>query len=56
MNYSTEKTFPEAVSKEKHFTNFFRNVQAASRNSSVKVNVQKWNDQDEALSEALRKT
>jgi len=43
MNYSTEKSFPEADAKERSFTIFFRQVQAALRNSSVKVNSQKFN-------------
>lgn len=44
MNYSTEKTFPEAVAKERGFTNFFRQVQAVIRVATVQHNSQKWNE------------
>ena len=33
MNYSTENSLPEAVSKERKFTEFFRTVKALIRNS-----------------------
>lgn len=56
VNYSTDKSLPEAVAKERHFTNFFRAVQAVSRNSSVKVCVQKFNQNDTQLSKVLKDT
>lgn len=55
MNYTTEKSLPEAVSKERKFTEFFRNVKAATRNQSIKDNNQKWNENDEKLSLSLQK-
>jgi cation transport regulator ChaB len=55
MNYTTEKSLPEAVNKERKFTEFFRNVKAAIRNQSIKDNDQKWNENDEKLSLALQK-
>jgi len=50
MNYTTEKSLPEAVSKERKFTEFFRNVKATTRNIQIKNTVQKWNATDEKLS------
>ena len=38
MNYSTDKSLPEAVSKERKFTEFFRTVKACIRNSSIREN------------------
>jgi cysteinyl-tRNA synthetase len=32
MSYTTEKSLPEAVSKERKFTEFFRTVKAVTRN------------------------
>jgi len=36
MNYTTEKSLPEAVNKERKFTEFFRSVKAATRNNNLK--------------------
>ena len=36
MNYTTEKSLPEAVSKERKFTEFFRTVKAKTRNIEIK--------------------
>lgn len=35
MNYSTDKTFPEAIQKERQFTEFFRSVKALTRNIEI---------------------
>jgi cysteinyl-tRNA synthetase len=53
MNYTTEKSLPEAVSKEAKFTEFFRTVKAALRNTNIGGNSQKWNAKDEELSASL---
>jgi cysteinyl-tRNA synthetase len=36
MNYTTEKSFPEAVAKERKFTEFFRTVKSSIRNIEIK--------------------
>jgi len=51
MNYSTDKSLPQAVALERKFTEFFRNVEAGIRNSTVKANNQRWNANDEKLSD-----
>lgn len=56
MNYSTDKSLPEAVSKERKFTEFFRSVKAATRNSAVKDMSQKWTPKEEELHAMLTKT
>lgn len=53
MNYQTEKSMPEAVAKERKFTEFFRSVKAITRNSNIKDSIQKWTETDEQLSAAL---
>jgi cysteinyl-tRNA synthetase len=53
MNYTTEKSLPEAVNKERKFTEFFRTVKATTRNIQIKSTSQKWNATDEQLSLAL---
>ena len=53
MNYTTEKSMPEAVAKERRFTEFFRSVKAATRISNLKETSQKWGEADFQLSEAL---
>jgi len=53
MNYTTEKSFPEAVNKERKFTEFFRTVKSTIRSIEIKNTSQKWNETDEKLSEAL---
>lgn len=55
MNYTTEKSLPEAVSKERKFTEFFRSVKALTRNLKITESEQRWNPTDEALSAALTK-
>jgi len=35
MNYTTEKSLPEAVAKERKFTEFFRTVKALTRNLKI---------------------
>lgn len=39
MNYSTEKSMPEAVEKERQFTEFFKNVKATLRQCDIKTTV-----------------
>ena len=55
MNYTTEKSLPEAVSKERKFTEFFRQVKATTRQTNLQNQIQKWNQVDEQLSQALAK-
>jgi cysteinyl-tRNA synthetase len=56
MNYTTEKSLPEAVNKERKFTEFFRQVKAATRQTTLQAQSQKWTPVDEQLSQALSKT
>jgi hypothetical protein len=49
MNYSTEKSMPEAVAKERQFSEFFKNVKAILRLCDVKSTEQKFNKKDEEL-------
>ncbi len=46
---------PEAVQKERKFTEFFRTVKALTRNVKIAETEQRWNAQDELLSSALQK-
>jgi cysteinyl-tRNA synthetase len=36
MNYKTEKSMPEAVEKERQFSEFFKNVKAILRKCDIK--------------------
>lgn len=36
MNYTTEKSMPEAVEKERQFSEFFKNVKATLRQCNLK--------------------
>lgn len=56
MNYSSEKTFPEAIAKERQFTEFFRSVKALTRDIQLRDTAQKWNEADHALSAELTRT
>lgn len=56
MNYTTEKTFPEAVGKDRQFTEFFRSVKALTRNIEIGKTTQRWEKVDFDLSEALLRT
>jgi len=56
MTFKTDDSLAVATSRERHFTNFFRAVQATSRNSTIKANVQKFNEVDNQLSNTLKKT
>lgn len=53
MNYSTEKSMPEAVEKERQFSEFFKNVKAILRQCDIKSTEQKWNTKDYELSTIL---
>lgn len=55
MNYTTEKTFPEALGKERQFTEFFRSVKALTRNIEIGKTSQRWEQADFELSETLQK-
>ena len=55
MNYTTEKTFPEAIIKERQFTEFFRSVKALTRNIEIGKTTQRWEQADFELSDALLK-
>ena len=56
MTFSTTKTFPEAVAKDKQFKEFFLNVGAKIRDIEIKSTRQNWNDKDHELSESLLKS
>lgn len=53
MNYSTEKSMPEAVEKERRFNEFFKNVKAFLRQCDIKSTDQKWNTKDYELDALL---
>lgn len=55
MNYTTEKSMPEAVEKERQFSEFFKNVKAILRQCNIKTTVQKWSARDYELNEILTK-
>lgn len=46
MEYDPEKSFQEAVNKEKQFDEFFKNIKANLRNWDIKTTEQKWNEKD----------
>jgi cysteinyl-tRNA synthetase len=53
MNYTTEKSMPEAVEKERQFAEFFKTVKATLRQCNLAGTVQKWGSRDYELNEAL---
>lgn len=53
MNYSTEKSMPEAIAKERKFNEFFLNVKAFLRQCDIKSTEQKWNTKDYELDNLL---
>lgn len=53
MNYKTEKSMPEAVEKERQFSEFFKNVKAVLRGCDIKTTAQKFTDRDNALQASL---
>lgn len=53
MNYKTENSMPEAVAKERQFSEFFKNVKAFLRQCDIKTTNQKWNEKDYELNKAL---
>lgn len=42
MNYDQEKSFQEAIVKEKQFDEFFKTVKAILRQCDIKTTSQKW--------------
>jgi len=56
MNYTTEKSMPEAVEKERQFSEFFKTVKATLRQCNVNETEQKWNAKDYELNEVFTKT
>lgn len=56
MNYTTKNSMPEAVAKEKQFTEFFRNVKAIIRQCDIQTTIQKWVKADYDLNEVLLNT
>jgi len=56
MNYSTEKSLPEAIEKERRFTEFFKNVKAFLRDCDIEKTEQKWNTKDYELDTLLAAT
>ena len=55
MDYSTEKSFVEAIAKDDQFREFFKNVGARIRNIEIKSTRQHWNEKDQELSARLLK-
>jgi len=53
MTFDTEKSFVEAVAKNKLFTEFFRRVDTTKRTTEVKNTIQKWSEADVALDNDL---
>ena len=51
MNYTTEKSMPEAVEKERQFSQFFKDVKAILRQVNVRDTDQKWAQRDYELNE-----
>jgi cysteinyl-tRNA synthetase len=56
MNYSTDKSMPEAVEKERQFSEFFKNVKAILRQCNIQSTEQKWNPRDYELNEIYNTT
>lgn len=56
MNYTTEKSMPEAVEKERQFSEFFKNVKATLRQCNLKDTLQKWTARDHELNDILTRT
>ena len=56
MNYTTEKSMPEAVEKERQFSEFFKNVKATLRQCNIQGTQQKWSTRDYDLNEAFTRT
>lgn len=50
MNYDPVNSFQEAISKEKQFDEFFKNIKSNMRNWNIKSTEQKWGKADEELS------
>ena len=55
INYSVEKSLPEAIEKERQFSEFFKSMKAVMRQLDIKSQVQKWNTTDEELSKFYEK-
>lgn len=49
MNYTTEKSMPEAVEKERQFSEFFKNVKAILRQVNINETQQKWSPKEYEL-------
>jgi len=49
MNYSTDKSMPEAVEKERQFSEFFKNVKAILRQVNINETEQKWTPKEYEL-------
>ena len=54
MNYDQEKSFQEAIVKEKQFDEFFKTVKAILRQCDIKNTSQKWEQKDYDLDAKLR--
>jgi cysteinyl-tRNA synthetase len=54
MNYDQEKSFQEAIVKEKQFDEFFKTVKAILRQCDIKSTNQKWEQKDYELDAKLR--
>ncbi|CDW84464.1 cysteinyl-trna synthetase [Stylonychia lemnae] len=53
MNYSTLKSMPEAIEKERKFSEFFKNLKAIMRQCDIQTTEQKWNAKDYELDTLL---
>lgn len=56
MNYTTEKSMPQAVEKERQFSEFFKTVKATLRQCNIASTVQKWSARDYELNEVFTQT
>lgn len=56
MTFETKKSFPEAMAKNKQFTEFFRKINTVKRTYEIKNTIQKWGETDVALEKELDAT
>jgi hypothetical protein len=56
MNYTTEKSMPEAVEKERQFSEFFKTLKATLRQCNIAETSQKWSLRDFELNDVFTKT
>lgn len=54
MNYSQKHSWPEAVAKERQYSEFFKLIKAVLRQCDVKTTEQKWGQKEYELDELFR--